>query len=149
MGRYHLRAYPERTPVGLESLYSYICGGPCLGASSLINNMEEKKIKIEEFVDFILTRMDAKEALMRLLATQISHYEKLKLEKQPEDNPEQISPYMILIAATLDLGWNFAIETGDNSKVVRGLCVGTEDYLNTIFKNEQDKTKDPKMEEGS
>jgi hypothetical protein len=101
----------------------------------------EKKIKAQDLVDFLKTKMTAEEALLRLLATTIEHYQKLKLEKQPEDNPEAISPYMIIIAATLDLGWDFAIEGGDNSKILRGLSIGTEDYFKSIFGDEQDSKK--------
>lgn len=95
-------------------------------------------MKIKEFVDHILKHMDAREALEKLMATQLSHYEKLKLEKQPEDNPEQISPYFILVAAALDLGWGIAIEKGDKKDIVRGMVVGTDDYMNHIFKKEDD-----------
>src|SRR5688572_28428295 len=97
---------------------------------------QEQKIKLTAFVDFILTKMTAKEALIKLMATNMQHYEKLKLEKQPEDNPEMVSPYFILINAAMDLGWDFAIEKDHN--IIRGLSVGTQEYFEDLFK----KTKD-------
>jgi hypothetical protein len=97
---------------------------------------DEQKIKITAFVDFILTKMDAREALIKLMATNIHHYEKLKLEKQPEDNPEMVSPYFILINAAMDLGWDFAIEK--NHEIIRGLSVGTKEYFEDLFKTGKD-----------
>lgn len=91
----------------------------------------EGKIKVTEFVEFILKHMTAEEALHKLLASQLDHYEKLKLEKQPEDNPETVSPYFIIVAAAMDLGWGIAVE--ENHDVVRGLTVGTPDYMDSIF----------------
>ena len=91
----------------------------------------ERKVKVTEFVEFILKHMTAEEALLKLMASQLKHYEKLKLEKQPEDNPEIVSPYFIIVAAAMDLGWGIAVE--ENHNVVRGLTVGTPDYIDTIF----------------
>lgn len=97
----------------------------------------EKKIKITELVAFILKHMTAEEALTKLMASQVQHYEKLKLEKQPADNPEAVSPYFIIIAAAMDLGWQFMIETGENRPIIRGLSVGSEDYLDDLFCNKE------------
>lgn len=92
----------------------------------------EKTIKLTDLVQHILKHMTAEEALMKLLATQVSHYEKLKLEKQPEDNPETISPYFILVNAALDLGWDIMIEDEKKSTTIRGIAVGTREYLHDL-----------------
>jgi len=99
-------------------------------------------MKVKEFVDHILKHMDAREALEKLVATNTAHYEKLKLERQPEDNPEEVSPYFILCQAALDLGWGIMIEKGDNKDIIRGLVVGTDDYMKHIFKTKEEDKKD-------
>ena len=98
---------------------------------------DEQKIKITAFVDFILTKMDAKEALTKLIATNTHHYEKLKLEKQ-EDNPEMVSPYFILVAAAMDLGWDLAIEK--NHPTIRGISVVLRTILKIYLKMTKTKT---------
>ena len=95
--------------------------------------MSEGKIKISDFVKYITQHMSAEEALTKLLATQINHYEKLKLEKQPEDNPETVSPYLIMTLAAFDLGWLLSVEDEKKSSVIRGLSMGSEEYLKELF----------------
>lgn len=96
----------------------------------------ERKIKLKDFVEHILKHMTAEEALTKLIATQVSHYEKLRLEKQPEDNPETVSPYFIIMAAALDLGWQIAFE--ENHDKIRGLSLGTDEYMKTLFEHKKD-----------
>lgn len=94
--------------------------------------MDEKKISVKELAEHICKQMPAQRALEILLASQMKHYQKLKLEKQPEDNPEEVSPYFIIVAAALDMGWGIMIEKGDDDAIIRGLTIGTEDYIKDL-----------------
>jgi hypothetical protein len=78
------------------------------------------------------------QVLMRLLSYQIEDYEALKDMKDPE---HPVNPIMIIAAASLDLGWQLAIEDGPGDAEVEGICVGTEAYLERIFK-EKSKTNE-------
>ncbi len=98
--------------------------------------MEPKNIKVTDFVQFILKHMTAEQALTKLLASQLTHYEKLKIDKQPADNPENVSPYFIMVAAAMDMGWQIAIE--EDHEIIRGLSMGSEDYLKDLFKHGKD-----------
>lgn len=91
-------------------------------------------MKVKELVDYVLEHMSAEEALTKLISTQVNHYEQLKLENE-DNNPEMISPLFIIIAATKELGWNIAIEKND---IVRGLTIGTDEYMKEIFENKKE-----------
>lgn len=79
---------------------------------------------VDEFYNFITQHMTAEQALKKLLATQIDRYEKLKIP-----DGELISPIFIIANAAMDLGWNIVLEGEEVSSEVRGLIVGTDDYL--------------------
>src|SRR5688572_18461616 len=93
-----------------------------------------------ELRDYILTQVPAEDALLRLLEGSLIEYEKLKFSEQGN----AIHPVILISMAAMDMGWQFAVEKGN--KTVRGLVVGTEEYMNKIFKHEQDKTEESKME---
>ncbi len=87
-------------------------------------------MKLQELYDYILSHMPAEEALMKLLKGPLMSYEKLKFEKGKEVNPE-----LIIIMAAFDLGWQLAIEKSeDRNDVVKGISVGTKEYLEGVFK---------------
>ena len=81
---------------------------------------------LQEFYDYITSQMTAEETLKKLLATNCIHFEHLKAIKGKEG-----SPYAIIAMAALDLGWDIAVEK--NGEEIRGLAVGTKEYLNSIF----------------
>ena len=90
---------------------------------------------VKEFKDYILKHMTAEEALERLLATEVAHYEKLKLEKG--ENPDTLSPMYMLAMAAMDCGWDIAVEKREDG-MLRGLSVGTPDYLKDMLKQKED-----------
>ena len=81
---------------------------------------------VDELYDYITHYMTPEEALKKLLATQIQSYEKLKLQEG-----EANSPYFIICAAAFDLNWSLSIE--NNKEVIRGIMVGTDEYLNEFI----------------
>jgi len=70
--------------------------------------------------------MTAEEALMKLLMTHCEQYKELKAIKGKSG-----SPCIIIAMAALELGWEIAVEK--NKKEIRGLTVGTKEYLDSIF----------------
>lgn len=89
----------------------------------------------KELRDYILTKMTAEEALLRLLQSHVEHYEKLKVQMEDEqEGDNQGSPIMIIAAAAMDLGWQIAVENAADDAPVRGLCVGTGAYLDAVLK---------------
>lgn len=90
-------------------------------------------MKVKEFYDYITKHMTPEQALMKLLEGSVIQYEKLKFDSQEK----AVHPVLIISMAAMDMGWQLAIEKGGEN--VRGLTVGTEEYMKTIFPKE---TKD-------
>jgi hypothetical protein len=93
-----------------------------------------------ELRDFIVKQIPAEDALLRLLEGSLIEYEKLKFSEQEK----AIHPVILISMAAMEMGWQFAVEKGNET--VRGLVVGTEEYMNKIFKHEQDKTQGSEVE---
>ncbi len=88
----------------------------------------------KEFKEYILKHMTADEALEKLLATTIQQFDNLKANINVEgQNHESASPYLIIMNAAMDLGWDIAIEAPGVSPVVRGIIVGTPEYMNVVL----------------
>lgn len=92
----------------------------------------------KELRDYILTKMTAEEALLKLLQSHVDHYDKLKVQFDEqyanEEGHNQGSPIMIIAAAAMDLGWQIAVENSSDDAPVRGLAVGTGAYLDAVLK---------------
>ena len=84
-------------------------------------------MNVQEFYDYITSMMTPEEALKKLLESPLINYEKLKFDKG-----EEIHPVMVISLAAMDLGWQMAIEKGEED--VSGISVGTEKYMKTLFK---------------
>lgn len=82
----------------------------------------------KELYDYILTRMTAEEALMKMISGQVEVYNNLKQNKPVEEG--SVNPIYIISAAALDMGWSLALEDNEN---VEGLVVGTDEYLKRQF----------------
>jgi hypothetical protein len=96
--------------------------------------MKKKGIKVDELYAYITKFMTPEEALKKLLVSSLVNYDKLKFAS-PE---ESIHPEILIAFASFDLGWNIAVEKSvadkpDNEIQVRGLCIGTQEYLDSIF----------------
>lgn len=93
--------------------------------------MEKKKITVDEFYNYITSHMTPEEALKKLLQSSLIQYEKLKFDSQEK----AVHPIIIITMAAMDMGWQMAIEkTEDENADVRGICVGTPEYLDSVFK---------------
>ena len=92
--------------------------------------MEKSTYTVQQLYDYILSEMTPEEALMKLLKGPVMSYDKLKFDKGKEVHPE-----LIVTMAAFDLGWDLAIEKTENKNdVIRGMAVGTKEYLKEIFK---------------
>jgi len=78
----------------------------------------------QELYDHITAHMTAEEALKKLLEGHIRTYEHLKFNKGDE-----IHPIMVASMAALDMGWNLAIPDGRDDEEVKGMMIGTPEYL--------------------
>lgn len=98
---------------------------------------ENKGMTVDELYNHITSVMSPEEALKKLLAYQIEQYDALKNMKDPGD---VVNPVYIIACASLDLGWQLAVEDGDPDAQIRGLVVGTEEYLNELFHGKENTT---------
>jgi hypothetical protein len=89
---------------------------------------------VDDLYNHITKQMSAEDALKKLLASSLLSYENLKF-----DEGKEVHPLHIIAMATLDLGWDVVIESESVSKDVRGLMIGTSEYLEAnMFLNERD-----------
>lgn len=86
----------------------------------------------DEFYEHITKLMTPEDALKKLLKASLRSYEHLKFNEKKDTVP----PEFIIVAAALDLNWQIAVETENASNVVRGLTVGTQEYLDSVFLKE-------------
>ena len=91
------------------------------------NNIKLKNMTTQELYTFITKHIPIEQVLLKLLESSLISYEKLKFD----DKNETVHPLLIITMAALDLGWDLAIEK--DVKEVRGLAVGTSEYLDTII----------------
>lgn len=80
-------------------------------------------ITVDKFYEFILSKMSAEQALKLLLVGSTLSYEKLKF-----DGEKKVHPIIIIALAAMDLKWDIALE--EDVENIRGLTVGTEEYIN-------------------
>jgi hypothetical protein len=86
-------------------------------------------IKVKELYDFILSKMPAEEALMKMLEAGTIQYESLKFPEGEDKTP--VHPVIIITMAAVDMGWDLAIDK--DAETVEGLVVGTEEYLGKML----------------
>jgi hypothetical protein len=81
----------------------------------------------KELYDYITSQMTAEEALKKLLESSLINYKKLKFNKG-----EEIHPLILIASASMDMGWQIAVEKDQDE--VRGVSVGTVEYMEQLFK---------------
>ena len=84
---------------------------------------------VRELYKHITKYMTAEQALIKLLEGSIIQYENLKFD----DKDKAVHPVLIIAMAAIDMGWNLAIEDENKESDIRGICVGTKEYMDTIF----------------
>lgn len=89
-----------------------------------------KKMNIKDLYDYIISEMTAEEALLKLLEGNLVNYKKLKFNKG-----EEIHPLILILTAAAEMGWLIAIDKGNDKDNIKGLSVGTKDYMDKYFKD--------------
>jgi hypothetical protein len=89
---------------------------------------------VQEFYDYITKHMTAEEALKKLLEGTLRTYEHLKFDNQEE----AVHPTMIIAMAALDMGWSMAIPDGGDDDILKGMTIGTDEYLDELFNDNPD-----------
>lgn len=87
----------------------------------------------DRLYDFLISKMTPEEALKLLLNGAAMQYEKLKFD----ENEASVHPVFIISMAALDMGWQIAIE--NDQEDVRGMIVGTEEYLDAAYQNDYER----------
>jgi len=85
----------------------------------------------DQLFDYITKHMSAEQALKKLLEGSLIQYEKLKFDAQEN----AVHPLFIISMAALDMGWDMLIEDRGEEDM-RGIAVGSSDYLNQFTKND-------------
>jgi len=80
----------------------------------------------KELVNYITSKMSAKQALLKLMESSLVQYENLKFDKGKE-----VHPVIIISMASLDLGWKMIVEDEDE---IEGLLIGTDEYIKRNLK---------------
>ena len=88
----------------------------------------------KEFYKHITEHMTAEEALLKLLEGHVRTYEKLKF---PEG--EELHPVMVATMAAVDMGWVIAIPASEEDEEVRGIVMGTQEYVEEMLTGPEDK----------
>jgi len=95
--------------------------------------MKDKSMTVDQLYDYIVSQMTPEQALKKLLHGSLIQYEKLKFDSQQES----VHPVIIITMAAMDLGWDIVIEKpAEEDAEVRGISVGTREYLESVFKKE-------------
>lgn len=90
-------------------------------------------MNVKEFYDHITEHMSAEEALLKLLEGHVKTYDKLKFNEG-----EELHPLMVASMAAMDMGWQMAIPEDSEDEEVRGIIMGTPEYLEEILGKDDD-----------
>lgn len=87
----------------------------------------------------ILKFMTADEALEKMLITTVEQFDNMKKNLSLGGEKElAASPFMIIVAAAMDLGWGFAVEKPEKpDSPIRGLVIGSPAYIDKVFQPEK------------
>lgn len=94
---------------------------------------QQPSMTVDELYNYITSKMSVEEALKTLLAAQVERYTQMRLG-EPTEGP--INPIMIIAASCVEMGWDICIEKGSPGELVRGMVIGTDEYIDTIFPDE-------------
>lgn len=96
--------------------------------------MENKSsMTVDGLYDYITKHMTPEQALKRLLATTVAETIRLNDEAKPNEFEEGGSPLMVIIACAKLMGWNLGLEKDSDDGMVRGLVIGSAEYLDKIY----------------
>jgi hypothetical protein len=92
---------------------------------------------VKELYDHITKHMTAEQALMKMLEGTVIEYQKLKFSEEGKE----IHPEMLIVMAVLDRGWNMAIPQQKDDEELKGMIVGTQEYIDDILNKKEDNEK--------
>lgn len=98
---------------------------------------KDTKISVDQFYEFIVSQMTPEEALKKLLVTQMEYFDVVKDQKKLMEGKEGqlYSPFMVIAQAAWELGWDIALEKGEPDSEIRGMTVGTKEYILSTGQN--------------
>ena len=85
-------------------------------------------MNVDELYNHITKNMTPEAALRNLLEGTIRTYEHLKFNEG-----EEIHPAMLVSLAALDMGWSIAIPNDNPDDDLRGMIIGTDDYIDGVL----------------
>lgn len=94
---------------------------------------EKQEMTVDQLYDYITSKMTMEEALKTLLSAQVERYTQMKL---CEETTGPINPIMIIATSAAEMGWDICIERDRPDELVRGMVVGTPEYIDKIFPDE-------------
>jgi len=95
---------------------------------------EKKSFTVDEFYEYITKFMTPEQALKKLLQGSVMKYHYLKFKEG-----EELHPLMVMTFAAMDMGWAIMVkETQDPNEEVKGLVLGTREYMDQITFKKQD-----------
>jgi len=86
---------------------------------------------LDELYDYITSQLTPEETLKKMLESSLINYKELKFKKGKE-----IHPLILISLASLEMGWGIAIEK--DKELVRGISVGTKEYMEKLFNKQED-----------
>lgn len=95
-------------------------------------NEEKKGMTALQVRDYILSKMSAEEALLKLLEAPLIEYQKLRFPAGGE-----VHPLIIMSIAAIEMGWDMMIEHQDedseNSEDIKGISFGNDEYFDDLL----------------
>lgn len=104
--------------------------------------MEDKVLTVDELYNYLISQMTPEQALRKLIETQVEQYNLLRTKEG-----EGGSPFIIIAMAAMELNWSIGVENKDDDTEIRGLAVGTAEYLDELFSEpKNDEYKDSNIQ---
>ena len=98
-------------------------------------DVPKSTMTVKQVYDFIVSKITAEEALMKLLQSTLVKYDLLKFRT----TDEMVHPEIIIAMAALDLGWDMIVEKSNQLDApLEGIIIGNSDYIKRTFANFKD-----------
>lgn len=88
----------------------------------------------DEMYDYITSQMTPEEALRKLLQAQSVDIGSILYQAKKIEIPSGFKPYFLIALGAQILKWGMAFESSRGSGEMRGMAVGTKEYLNECIK---------------
>jgi hypothetical protein len=86
----------------------------------------------QELYDYITSQLTPEQALKKLLENSLIEYHHLKFSEEGKE----IHPLLIVAMCGMELGWQFLLpkDAETDETPMDGVIMGTEDFINKLFK---------------